>query len=111
MLSRSPSWRTATGGNSCSCITRNAVRLLQAAAPAGLDVVLDPVGGVHFAEALKCVKWGAQVLLIGFASGTIPKVSPFFLLCHAEIGAVRAFKVLTFRDTAKISHLTSLKAL
>ena len=40
----------------------------------GCDVVLDPVGGAPFAEAMKVVKWGGQIAIIGFASGTIPKV-------------------------------------
>ena len=40
----------------------------------GVDVVHDPVGGKSFEEALKVVKWGAQILIIGFASGGIPKV-------------------------------------
>lgn len=43
-------------------------------APKGVDVVFDTVGGKHFEESMKCVKWGAQILIIGFASGTIPKV-------------------------------------
>ena len=37
-------------------------------------MVYDPVGGNSFEEALKVVKWGAQILIIGFASGDIPKV-------------------------------------
>lgn len=41
----------------------------------GCDVVLDPVGGAPFAEAMKVVKWGGQIAIIGFASGTIPKVN------------------------------------
>ena len=41
---------------------------------AGIDVVFDPVGGVPFTEALKTLKWGGQIAIIGFASGTIPKV-------------------------------------
>ena len=49
---------------------------LQKLAPKGVDVVYDPVGGKSFEEALKVVKWGAQILIIGFASGDIPKVSP-----------------------------------
>ncbi len=32
------------------------------------------MGGPLFDVALKCVRWGAHVLLIGFASGTIPRV-------------------------------------
>ena len=47
---------------------------LQKLAPKGVDVVYDPVGGKSFEEALKVVKWGAQILIIGFASGDIPKV-------------------------------------
>ena len=47
---------------------------LQKVAPKGVDVVYDPVGGKSFEEALKVVKWGAQILIIGFASGGIPKV-------------------------------------
>ena len=48
---------------------------LQKLAPKGVDVVYDPVGGKSFEEALKVVKWGAQILIIGFASGDIPRVS------------------------------------
>ena len=48
--------------------------VVQLVAPKGVDVVYDPVGGKSFEEALKVVKWGAQILIIGFASGGIPKV-------------------------------------
>ena len=52
---------------------------------AGVDVVFDPVGGAPFTEALKTLKWGGQIAIIGFASGTIPKVCVFLaakvLLC------------------------------
>ncbi|KAK9818978.1 hypothetical protein WJX81_001512 [Elliptochloris bilobata] len=50
-------------------------QLIKAAAPQGIDVVYDPVGGVAFMESLKTINWGAQILIIGFASGTIPKIS------------------------------------
>jgi NADPH:quinone reductase len=45
-----------------------------ARAAAGVDVVLDTVGGAGFEQALKSVRWGAHVLIIGFASGDVPKV-------------------------------------
>ena len=35
--------------------------------------MFDPVGGAAFADALKCVRWGAHILVIGFAGG-IPKI-------------------------------------
>lgn len=41
---------------------------------AGVNVVYDPVGGTQFQDALKNVAWGAHYLVIGFASGGIPKV-------------------------------------
>ncbi len=42
--------------------------------PPGVHVVFDPVGGAQLSEALKAVAWGAHYLVIGFASGHIPKV-------------------------------------
>ena len=46
---------------------------MQEAAPKGTHVIVDLVGGQQFEEALKTVAWGAHVLHIGFASGSIPK--------------------------------------
>ena len=46
----------------------------------GVDVVFDPVGGDALTEALKCCAWGAQVAIIGFASGDIPKLAANTLL-------------------------------
>lgn len=49
----------------------------------GIDVVYDPVGGEHTEAALRCMAWGGRLLVIGFASGTIPKV-PLNLALLAE---------------------------
>jgi NADPH2:quinone reductase len=40
----------------------------------GVDVVYDPVGGNMFEAALRSTAWGGRVLVVGFASGEIPKV-------------------------------------
>ena len=40
----------------------------------GVDVVYDPVGGDLFEAALRSTAWGGRVLVVGFASGNIPKV-------------------------------------
>ena len=40
----------------------------------GVDVVYDPVGGDMFEAALRSTAWGGRVLVVGFASGNIPKV-------------------------------------
>lgn len=46
--------------------------LVKRAAPQGIDVLIDPVGGTAAMEAYKCLNWGGQVVVIGFASGKVP---------------------------------------
>lgn len=43
--------------------------------PGGVDVLFDSVGGRAFSAGVKCVRSGGQVLIIGFASGSIPSVA------------------------------------
>ncbi|MCZ6870184.1 MAG: NADPH:quinone oxidoreductase family protein [Gammaproteobacteria bacterium] len=38
----------------------------------GVDVVYDPVGGKYFDAARRLVAWEGRLLVVGFASGTIP---------------------------------------
>ncbi|NKB98666.1 MAG: zinc-binding dehydrogenase [Pseudomonadales bacterium] len=38
----------------------------------GVDVIYDPVGGEYFEVARRLVAWEGRILIIGFASGTIP---------------------------------------
>ena len=40
----------------------------------GVDIVYDPIGGEYFLKSLKVIKWGGKLLVIGFASGTIPSL-------------------------------------
>lgn len=40
----------------------------------GVDVLYDPVGGKLTKDSLKLLSWGAQILIIGFASGQVPIV-------------------------------------
>ena len=41
----------------------------------GADVIYDSVGGDTTDASLKCIAWNGRLLVIGFASGTIPAVS------------------------------------
>ncbi|NYT63167.1 NADPH:quinone oxidoreductase family protein [Alcaligenaceae bacterium] len=45
-----------------------------------VELVFDPVGGALFDEALRCVKPEGRVLIVGFASGEIPKIPANILL-------------------------------
>ena len=46
----------------------------------GVDVVIDPVGGDANAAALRAMAWCGRMVIIGFASGTIPTIKANYLL-------------------------------
>ena len=41
----------------------------------GVDIIYDPVGGPYAEAALRSSNWRARFLVIGFASGDIPKIA------------------------------------
>ena len=47
---------------------------------AGADVVYDPVGGEIFEASLRCVAWGARLVIIGFAAGRVQQIPANILL-------------------------------
>ena len=49
-------------------------RLKEITGKDGVDVVYDPVGGDLFEAALRSMSWRGRALVVGFASGKIPKV-------------------------------------
>lgn len=46
----------------------------------GADVIFDPVGGEVFEQSLRCVNWNGRILVVGFASGTIPSARANLML-------------------------------
>ena len=46
----------------------------------GADVIFDPVGGAVFDESLRCINWEGRLLVVGFASGTIPRAPANLML-------------------------------
>jgi NADPH2:quinone reductase len=49
-------------------------RVMELTGGKGADVIYDSVGGDVFEKSLKCIAWNGRLLVIGFASGTIPSV-------------------------------------
>ncbi len=47
---------------------------MRSAAPEGADVVFDPVGGDVTEAALRSTAWRGRLLIVGFATGDIPKL-------------------------------------
>ena len=60
--------------------SREDLRARVKALTGGADVIYDPVGGELFAQALRCINWEGRMLIIGFASGTIPQIAANYLL-------------------------------
>ena len=46
----------------------------------GAEVVFDPVGGALFEASLRCVAWGARLIVIGFAAGKVQRIPANILL-------------------------------
>lgn len=55
-------------------------RVLELTDGKGVDVVLDPVGGTAFEQSVRCIGWEGRILVVGFASGEIPRVAANMIL-------------------------------
>jgi NADPH2:quinone reductase len=56
----------------------------------GADVVFDPVGGEVFENSLRCIAWGARLLVIGFTGGIGLARTNLVLMKGASVLGVRA---------------------
>jgi NADPH2:quinone reductase len=56
----------------------------------GADVVFDPVGGETFENSLRCIAWGARILVIGFTGGIGLARTNLLLIKGANVLGVRA---------------------
>lgn len=83
----------------------------------GVDVVFDPVGGEVFEESVRCIAWGARLLVIGFTGGIGLARTNLLLIKGASVlgvrageavrrnpaaGAVRIKKLLEWAEAGKI---------
>ena len=73
---------------------------------AGADIVFDPVGGTVFEESLRCIAWGARVLVIGFTGGIGMARSNLVLIKGASVIGVRAGEAAR-RDPALRARLVA----
>jgi NADPH2:quinone reductase len=56
----------------------------------GADVVFDPVGGETFENSVRCIAWGARLLVIGFTGGIGLIRTNLVLMKGASVLGVRA---------------------
>jgi NADPH2:quinone reductase len=71
---------------------------------AGVDVVVDPVGGDVTLQSLRCLAWEGRLLIVGFSSGEIPAIPANRLLLKraSAIGVYWSHE----RDAALIADVT-----
>ena len=62
--------------------------------PAGVDVVVDPVGGDLSEPALRALHWGGRFVTVGYASGTIPSIPLNLVLLKGS--QIHGFQFLDF---------------
>ncbi len=60
----------------------------------GADVVLDPVGGDYSEAALRATRFGGRFIVLGFASGAIPRIPLNLVLLKGMI--IKALDIRTF---------------
>src|SRR4051812_34653233 len=56
----------------------------------GADVVFDPVGGAVFENSMRCINWGARLLVIGFTGGIGVARTNLLMIKGASVLGVRA---------------------
>jgi NADPH:quinone reductase len=56
----------------------------------GADVVFDPVGGEVFENSMRCINWGARLLIIGFTGGIGLARTNLLMIKGASVIGVRA---------------------
>jgi NADPH2:quinone reductase len=56
----------------------------------GVDVVFDPVGGAVFEESVRCINWGARLIIVGFLAGIGMARTNLVLIKNATVHGIRA---------------------
>jgi NADPH2:quinone reductase len=75
----------------------------------GVDVVYDPVGGEIFENSVRCIAWGARLLVIGFTGGIGLVRTNLLLIKGASVLGVRAGEAV--RKNPKLGEVRQRKLL
>ena len=74
----------------------------------GVDVVFDPVGGGVFEESLRCIAWGARLLVIGFTGGVGVAKTNLVLIKGASVLGVRAGEAVRMNPALGVERQDAL---
>jgi NADPH2:quinone reductase len=76
---------------------------LNALTDGGASVVIDPVGGPYAEQAVRAMRWGGRYVVLGFASGDIPRIPLNLVL-------LKGISVMGFENRTILDHLPDLAA-
>jgi NADPH2:quinone reductase len=76
----------------------------------GADVVFDPVGGEIFENSLRCIAWGARILVVGFTGGIGLARTNLLLIKGASVLGVRAGEAIRRNPAAGAVRIKALLA-
>ena len=74
----------------------------------GADVVFDPVGGEIFENSVRCIAWGARLLVIGFTGGIGLARTNLLLIKGASVLGVRAGEAVRKNPALGITRIKKL---
>ena len=77
----------------------------------GVDVVFDPVGGQIFEDSLRCIAWGARLLVIGFTGGVGVAKTNLVLIKGASVLGVRAGEAVRKKPALNVARMADLTRL
>ena len=77
----------------------------------GADVIFDPVGGEIFEQSLRCMAWGARVLVIGFTGGIGLARTNLVLIKGASVLGVRAGEAVRKNPSLGVARMAALDKL
>jgi NADPH2:quinone reductase len=74
----------------------------------GADVVFDPVGGEIFEHSLRCIAWGARILVVGFTGGIGVARTNLVLIKGASVLGVRAGEAARKNPALGVARIKAL---
>jgi NADPH:quinone reductase len=74
----------------------------------GADVVFDPVGGEIFENSVRCINWGARLLVIGFTGGVGVARTNLLLIKGASVLGVRAGEAVRKNPALGVARIKAL---
>jgi NADPH2:quinone reductase len=68
------------------------------------DIVMDPVGGPYAEQALRATGWGSRYVVLGFASGEIPRIPLNLVLLKGVIVRGMEMRTITENEPERVAR-------